>query len=153
MPGPSTVILSPRPLDRAVVTAIIESVAEMFRERDFWVDGLPFGSYYGADYPDELADYTRDDFAPVVGWIPADLFGCYAITDDPDSHRILAALAVRIARTGDGIIDLDTLLPLTPTLPGTLHQVPYRTKPGTRHCCDADYLEAWANHPDFRLGK
>jgi hypothetical protein len=151
MPGPVTIVLARQRIDRAAVTAMIERIAEMFHERDFWVSGLPFNHYWGADYPDELAEYACQG----LPWPPADMFGLVACCDDDDSHRLLARLTLAVARAGDSLIDCNGLLfppDATPPLPGTLLLLPdAANKP--RHLCDAEFLEAWLRAPGFRMGK
>ena len=129
------------------------------------------------DDVDETACLTRAaHFAPGCEIVLA------AAVNGADDHRLLAELAVLIARRYKGLIDLGGRLPVPApvgmpppaasdaadehrtggaretimALPGRWHEIPYRTAGGevaTYHVVDADFLAAWINHPLFRMVK
>lgn len=117
------------------------------------------------------------------GFIPQQQILISAMTNSPESHRILGLLALRIAEKYDGVIDFcgalfprlpvhilpniwssavdwDVAAPysrqLTESLPGTVIEVLYLTgleQIWASHIADTTFLRAWLAHPDFHMIK
>ncbi|MFE2273663.1 DUF6368 family protein [Streptomyces lavendulae] len=122
------------------------------------------------EMPAEDEDYSAFSRPPVQGLIVG--AGC----SGPVNHVLLGHLTLALTRRLDALVDFDGLLgghrttgedtsneavltrarALASDLPGRLTEVSYDTGGGgrwLRHVGDVEFLEAWLQHPDFRLIK
>jgi hypothetical protein len=102
------------------------------------------------DDPDEAAHLKR-----ALGYLPGTEIVLSAALNGPEDHRLLARLAIVIARRYDGRIDLDGLVAARSDDDRWL-RVPYRTARGQAaayHVVDAEQLTEWLEHPRFRMVK
>ncbi|MEV0193436.1 DUF6368 family protein [Kitasatospora purpeofusca] len=113
-------------------------------------------------------DYSAFARPPVQGLVVG------AACSGPVNHLLLGRLTLALARRLDALVDFDGLLSSRPAagdgsgddavlararalrsvVPGMLAEVAYDTGGGGRwfrHVGDVEFLEAWLQHPDFRL--
>ena len=195
--GPSAVVLLPDAWTARDAEEFRAWLAESFDPdsgNDWWVlrDPRPLGmseplqtgpmlveaTPYEEDDAEEMACLTR-----AAGFTPRSEIVLAAAVNGQDDHRLLAVLAVAIARRYRGMISLDGLLPAPSppsvvaaaagnsstrhqtraeqsatimTLRGQWNAIPYRTAAGevaTYHVVNADLLISWLEHPQFRMVK
>ncbi|WP_329571115.1 DUF6368 family protein [Kitasatospora sp. NBC_01266] len=122
------------------------------------------------EMPADDEDYSAFSRQPVQGLVVG--AGCSGSVN----HVLLGHLALALARRLDALVDFDGLLSSRPVagddtgneavlararvlasvLPGNVAEVSYDTGGGgrwVRHVGDAEFLQAWLQHPDFHLIK
>ncbi|MFD8703047.1 DUF6368 family protein [Kitasatospora sp. NPDC059648] len=122
------------------------------------------------EMPADDEDYSAFSRPPVQGLVVG--AGCSGSVN----HVLLGHLALAFARRLDALVDFDGLLSSRPVagddtgneavlararvlasvLPGNVAEVSYDTGGGgrwVRHVGDAEFLQAWLQHPDFHLIK
>ncbi|MEU8238230.1 DUF6368 family protein [Actinoplanes missouriensis] len=179
MAGPSAVVLLPDVWTSQEEGEFRVWLAESFRPdgHDWWVlrDPRPLGlpeHLQTGPMLIEVGRHEADDageaagLARAAGSVPGSEIVLAAAVNGTDDHRLLAEIAVAIARRYGGLIGLDGPLPV-PTgsatareiirsLRGRWHEIPYRTAGGdvaVYHVVDAGLLSSWLRHPHFRMVK
>lgn len=152
MAGPAAATVLPVPITtevEAVIRDEIRFVADQVEGNDFWVQGRPF-----------ILDLAHEDpaqanLAPYIGWKPLGSITLAAMCNDSLDHRLLGEICLHLARKFRGWIDLAGELEPDRTdlqsLPGRLVQLTYEES--ASYVCDADFLEAWLQCPDFHMIK
>lgn len=133
--------------------------------------------------PGSLAEAgeTRIFYERAFGLCPDSAVTVSAMCNQPEDHRILADIALCLARRLSGIIDMGGLIvprhvflstpdfwnapwsavqsrvqAFTESMPGTAVALAYWTVSGREwawHTVDAVFLQAWLCHPEFRMIK
>jgi len=139
---------------------------------DFHVEGQPFLVSFGEAFPGAYEDLAHG-LPSVLGWSPQDEISLAAMCNGDVDHRLLAELCLRLVRAFDGIVSFGGQLAIGPSLSGANHVPPVRTENAlgvrgllfatsyltvngdyaTAHFGDGDLLEAWLQHPRFRMVK
>lgn len=115
-------------------------------------EGRPFGFNVGE------VGFTSEELKPVedaFGFTPTAAIHAFACANDAVDHRILAELAVFLARHFGGIIDFGGNLGSVKAHAGKLVRVPYSpgSIPPTFHVGDAAFLQQWLAEPSFHMIK
>jgi Family of unknown function (DUF6368) len=144
--GPIAIILSGRPLDEADVrgiTRMIDASNVLMSE-----GGTVRHAVVRSDYQREPTEIRR--LAMLLGGPLTHEIVLLCKRNSRLAHRKLAELSCRLSRDYDGLIDLTDLIDgLT-----NGHVVTGRTadgQPFDYHVVRADDLNAWMNHPQFRM--
>lgn len=86
-----------------------------------------------------------------LGFQPSTTVHAFAYGNAPADHRLLAELALAVARRYDGLVDFGGSLGDNVTARrGWLVSLPYEWS-GTFHIGDADFLDAWMEDPRFHM--
>lgn len=153
MAGPTVGILIRNKLDataRIEIMQYIQVLADKVRGEDFWVNGAPLGYELGPAYPGEINEYSGIEAS--IGWSPQDIIGLYAMSNGELDHRVLAYVALDIARMVDGRIAFSDLLC------HYTEDLEMLNDPGVceyehESVLTPDLLRRWLEHDDFRMVK
>lgn len=156
MAGPSASVIVKTPLSEiqlGQIEDLVRSKAELIQGKDFWIQGHPFSWEHGEEYPGELSEC---DLQSHIGWQPDDQVILVAMSNDNESHRILAELCVEFARMLDGLIEFGGALRLCtePTI-GQVWEYEYESVSGisVAHLGTPEFLGWWLKQPNFRMVK
>lgn len=79
-----------------------------------------------------------------------------AMTNDFESYKLLGILALKIAKTFNGIIDFGGKLNIDDSIKGKTYNIDYKTAVGTStqyNIGDAEFMKYWLVHENFNLVK
>ena len=115
----------------------------------------PFGMNLGG------TGFSAEELQPAasaLGFFPSAALHAFAYANAAVDHRMLAELALYLARRFDGVIDFGGSLGDVPATRGMLLEVPYRVderiaaeKSATYHLGDVEFLESWLRAPGFHM--
>ncbi len=140
---------------------------------EFWLEGRPFLSAMGTEYPERLPELVESGLPRLLEWMPEQAVTFAALCNGAEDHRLLARLCLALCEETGGVVDFGGSLPFGPVLgrsarsdairvanpkglDGVLFATTYETVTGplgTTHYGDASLLRAWLEHPDFRMIK
>lgn len=142
-------------------------------DHELWIDGRPFLSTIGPEYPEALTDVVESGLPRLLGWTPRAVVTVAAMCNDAEDHRLLGRLCLALCEATGGIVAFGGALPFGPDVEGLAPSSPLRvTNPGglagvllvasyetvsgalaTTHYGDASLLRAWLAQPTFHMIK
>jgi hypothetical protein len=164
MAGPACSVLHPNLVNpESVLREFVELIGCAPGSTDFNVHdthGIG-GIYRGEDRPFVLYSERRDpaedeQIVQKTGWVPAPEFGLAAMCNQDDDHRILAEMALWLARRLSGHINVGGTLDLPAHLAPHAFSVTYETGSAWESqymVLDPLALAGWLEFPHFRMVK
>ena len=142
-------------------------------DQEFWLEGRPFLSTAGPEYPEQRTEIVESGLPRLLGWMPEEVVRFCAMCNGAEDHRLLGRLCLALCEETGGLVDFAGLLSIGPDLGGSapapaarlvnpmgLEGILFATTHamvwgdfGTHHYGDANLLRAWLEHPDFRMNK
>lgn len=175
MGGPAASVFLPRPLTPATGDELLRASFRCESKGDYgirqdgllfdgWIDERPFVVEFGFEYKRRLDEIDFAGFVTAMGWAPVDEVLCVAMCNREADHRLLGRICVMFAEKSGGAVHLggwpDNLtMAVAARLPGRVVELPAFTegRPWPDRSpdvfCDAEFLRAWSQHPQFCMLK